>query len=274
MVEYDRADRFHKGWRVGRIEMDSMADPESGSCLEPISLKHFLLTELFKTGGRQSSSKVKVSSDMESSVRKPRLTATLIDLYGKAGRLKDAADVFAEMLKSGVAVDTITLNTMISICGSHGNLSEAESVLGKMEERGISPDTKTYNIFLSLYADAGNIDAALQCYGKIREVDLFPDVVTHRAALQTLLCQTNMVQEVGTLIDEIGKSGMSIDEHSLPVIIKMFCYVKVGMVEGVKQIYSQLKYGDIEPNESLFKAIIDGYRSANKHDLIELITKR
>ncbi|KAL2490478.1 Pentatricopeptide repeat-containing protein [Abeliophyllum distichum] len=107
------------------------------------------------------------TSDVERSVKKPQLTATyntLIDLYGKAGQLKDASDVFADMLKSGVMPDTFTFNTMIFICGRHGYLSEAESLLNKMEEWGISPDTKTYNIFLSLYADVGNIDAVLLCY--------------------------------------------------------------------------------------------------------------
>jgi len=36
-----------------------------------------------------------------------------IDLYRKAGCLKDAAKVFLEILKSGVAIDIITFNTMI-----------------------------------------------------------------------------------------------------------------------------------------------------------------
>ena len=69
------------------------------------------------------------AADEEISVWKPRLTSTyntLIDLYGKAGRLNDAAEVFAEMLESGVAMDTITFNTMIFTCGSNGNMSEAE----------------------------------------------------------------------------------------------------------------------------------------------------
>ena len=60
------------------------------------------------------------------------------------------------MLKSGVAMDTITFNTMAFTCGSNGNMSEVELLLIKMEERGVSPDTKTFDIFLSLYADARN----------------------------------------------------------------------------------------------------------------------
>lgn len=225
--EFNKADRFFKGWCVGRLELDdfeleSFVEREPNSA--PISLKHFLSTELFRTGGRSPIATSRSSMVLDASIRKPRLTSTyntLIDLYGKAGRLKDAADIFAEMLKSGVAPDTITFNTMIFTCGSYGNLSEAESLLGKMDERGISPDTKTYNIFYSLYADAGDIEAALKYYRKIRDVGLFPDVVTHRAVLHTL-CQRNMVQEVEAVILEMEKSGIHIDEHSVPPLMKMY----------------------------------------------------
>ncbi|XP_018501921.2 pentatricopeptide repeat-containing protein At1g73710-like [Pyrus x bretschneideri] len=180
--EFDRADKFYKDWCTGKIELDeldlnSMGDSVNSYGSEPISFKHFLSTELFKTGGRIPTSKVTTSLDTQNSVQKPRQASTynaLIDLYGKAGRLDDAANVFGEMMKSGVPMDVITFNTMIFTCGSNGHLSEAETLLSKMEERGISPDTRTYNIFLSLYADMGNIDAALNCYRKIREVGLSP----------------------------------------------------------------------------------------------------
>ncbi|KAK6919595.1 Pentatricopeptide repeat [Dillenia turbinata] len=215
----------------------SMESIEVGSVCFAVSFKHFLSTELFKTGGRIHRSKVR-EADL-SGERKPRLTATfntLIDLYRKAGRLKDAADVFAEMLKSGVAVDTITFNTMIYTCGLHGHLAEAEALLGKMEERGISPDTKTYNILLSLYADVGDIDAALNYYRKIREVDLFPDIVTFRAVLH-ILCERIMVQDVEAVIEDIEKSGACMDEHSVPAIVKM--YVDEGLVELAKILYGK-----------------------------------
>lgn len=242
--EYDRGDRFYKGWCAGRIEfddldLDSMDDMESKNGLGPVSLKHFLLTELFRTGIRNNPSKDWGSNDGELSVQKPRLTATyntLIDLYGKAGRLKDAGEVFADMLRSGVAMDTITFNTMIFICGSHGYLSEAESLLDKMEERRINPDTKTYNILLSIYADADDIDSALRYYRKIREVGLFPDEVTCRSVLQ-LLCKKNMIQEVETVIEEMEKSGMHIDEHSLPVVMKM--YVDQGLNETANLLFEK-----------------------------------
>ncbi|XVF44437.1 hypothetical protein PTKIN_Ptkin02bG0120000 [Pterospermum kingtungense] len=260
--EFDRADRFYKDWCVGSVdlndlELDSMIDFENGSSAAPVSFKHFLSTELFRTGGRSPVLETLDSPD-EGSMRKPRLTSTyntLIDLYGKAGRLRDAADVFAEMLKSGVVMDTITFNTMIFTCGSHGNLSEAESLLSKMEERGIPPDTKTYNIFLSLYAGAGNIEAALEYYRKIRKVGLFPNIVTHRAVLH-MLCERNMVQEVETVIEEMDKFGIHIDEQSLPVLIKM--YIAEGLLDEAKILFEKFIL-DHELSSKTRAAIIDAY---------------
>ncbi|MCI24628.1 pentatricopeptide repeat-containing protein, partial [Trifolium medium] len=175
--EFDRADRFYKNWCSGKVNLDDLDfNSDSRSSLVPIGFKP---GELFKIGGGIRDSNAMLSMYMENvGPQKPRNTTTyntLIDLYGKAGRLKDAADVFDDMMKSGVAVDIFTFNTMIFISGSRGNLLEVESLLVKMEEKGISPDTGTYNVLLSLYANAGNIDAALSCYRMIREDGLFPD---------------------------------------------------------------------------------------------------
>ncbi|OIW13897.1 hypothetical protein TanjilG_31786 [Lupinus angustifolius] len=258
--EFDRADKFFKDWCVGRVELDDLdldsLTLDKNSRLMPISFKHFLSTELFKTGGRIPASDIMSLSNTENAPRKPRLTSTyntMIDLYGKAGRLKDAADVFADMLKSGVAADTITFNTMIFVCGSHGNLEEAESLLVKMEEKSISPDTKTYNILLSLYADAGNIDAALSCYRRIREAGLFPDVVTHRALLGAL-CANNMVQAVENLLNEMEKSHVSVDEHSLPGIVKM--YLNEEAFDKANDFLQKFQLNR-EPSSTICAAIID-----------------
>ncbi|XP_050383620.1 pentatricopeptide repeat-containing protein At1g73710 isoform X2 [Argentina anserina] len=261
--EFERADKFYKDWCTGQIELDdldldSMGDSVVGSVSEPISFKHFLSTELFKTGGRVPTSKIMASMDAENSIKKPRLTSTynnLIDLYGKAGRLNDAANVFGDMMKSGVAMDVITFNTMIFTCGSHGHLLEAEALLNKMEERGISPDTRTYNIFLSLYADVGNIDAALDCYKKIREVGLYPDIVSHRTILH-VLCERNMVRDVEIVIKDMEKTGVSINEHSLPGIIKM--YINEGCLDQAKLLYEKCQSNRVISSKTC-AAIIDAY---------------
>ncbi|OVA13190.1 Pentatricopeptide repeat [Macleaya cordata] len=259
--EFDRADKLFKDWCVGRVELDDLdmeTTDDSRSGLGLFSPKHFLSTELFKAGGRIPPSKIVSPTDMENSIHKPRLAATyntLIDMYGKAGRLKDASYAFAEMLKSGVAPDTFTFNTMIFTCGTHGHLLEAETLLSKMEERGIRPDTKTYNIFLSLYAKTGNVDASLVWYRKIREVGLFPDKVTHRAILR-ILCEENRVSEVEAVIEEMEKFSIHIDQHSLPVVIRM--YIGERLLDKTKILLEKCQL-DGGISSKTYAAIIDAY---------------
>ncbi|CAH8359357.1 unnamed protein product [Eruca vesicaria subsp. sativa] len=258
--EFDRADRFFKSWCEGRVDLDlDSFDDDGCNRGSAVDLKQFLSMELFKVGARGPVEKsLRFGSERSSSSRKPRLTSTfnaLIDLYGKAGRLEDAASLFSEMLKSGVAVDTVTFNTMIHICGSHGRLSEAESLLKKMEEKGVNADTKTYNILLSLHADAGDIEAAIRYYRKIRKVGLFPDTVTHRAVIH-ILCQRKMVAEVEDVLAEMDRNSIRIDEHSVPVIMQMYVYE--GMIGHAKALFDRFQL-DCVLSSTTLAAVIDVY---------------
>ncbi|XP_009106029.1 pentatricopeptide repeat-containing protein At1g73710 [Brassica rapa] len=251
--EFDSADRFFKGWCEGRVDLDL----DSIDNDDPMNLKQFLSMELFKVGARGPVERTSNSSS-SSSPRKPRLTSTfnaLIDLYGKAGRLEDAASLFSEMLKSGVAVDTVTFNTMIHICGTHGRLLEAEALLKKMEEKGVNADTKTYNILLTLHAEGGDIEAGLRYYRKIRRVGLFPDTVTHRAVLH-VLCQRKMVKEVEDVLAEMERNNIRIDEHSVPVIMEM--YVNEGMIGKAKALFERFQL-DCVLSSTTLAAVIDVY---------------
>jgi len=261
--EFDRADRFYRDWCVGKVDFQSlglndMNEFGSKSHSKPITFKHFLSMELSKIGGRNLTSNAAVLPGMENDLRKPQLATTfntLIDLYGKAGRLNDAAEVFAEMLNAGVAPDTYTFNTLIHIYGSSGNLTEAEAFLNKMEERGVSPDTKTYNTFFSLYAEAGNVNTALQCYWKIRNAGLFPDVVTHTAVLN-MLCEKQLIQEVETVLLEMEKCNLNVPEHSVPVIIKM--YVSKGLLVQARTFFEKCQvHGGL--SSKTYAAIMDVY---------------
>ncbi|KAL2457434.1 Pentatricopeptide repeat-containing protein [Forsythia ovata] len=82
--EYNRADRFYKDWCNGRVELGDL-DLDIIGDSKPISLKQFLLTELFRTGGRNNFS-TPGASNVERSVKKPRLTATYFDGFVRKGR--------------------------------------------------------------------------------------------------------------------------------------------------------------------------------------------
>nr|XP_029148478.1 pentatricopeptide repeat-containing protein At1g73710-like isoform X1 [Arachis hypogaea] len=90
---------------------------------------------------------------------------------------------------------------------------------------------------------------------RIRDVGLFPDDVTHRALLGAL-CSKNMVQAVEILIDEMEKSSVSVDEHSLPSIIEM--YVNEGALDKANDMLQKFLMNGV-PSSSICAAIMDAF---------------
>ncbi|KAK3024103.1 hypothetical protein RJ639_044205 [Escallonia herrerae] len=153
---------------------------------------------------------------------------TLIDTYGKAGRLKDVSETFARMLKEGVVPNTVTFNTMIHPYGNHGQIEEVASLMQKMEQLGCIPDTRTYNILIALHTKHGNIDLAAGYFKKMKESSLKPDLVSYRTLLYAYSIR-HMVVEAERLMSEMDEKGLDMDEFTQSALTRM--YIEAGMLE-------------------------------------------
>ncbi|XP_015876453.3 pentatricopeptide repeat-containing protein At3g23020 [Ziziphus jujuba] len=153
---------------------------------------------------------------------------TLIDTYGKAGQLKEASDIFAQMLREGIAPTTVTFNTMIHICGNHGKLEEVASLMQKMDEVQCPPDTRTYNILISLHAKHDNINMATDYFKKMKDAHLEPDLVSYRTLLYAYSIR-HMVCRAEELVSEMDERGLQIDEFTQSALTRM--YIEAGKLE-------------------------------------------
>ncbi|XP_027365427.1 pentatricopeptide repeat-containing protein At3g23020-like [Abrus precatorius] len=153
---------------------------------------------------------------------------TLIDMYGKAGQLKEASETFVVMLKQGVSPTTVTFNTMIHICGNHGHLEEVSLLLQKMEELRRSPNTRTYNILIALYAKHDDIDMATKYFITMKDACLEPDLVSYRTLLYAYSIR-KMVHEAEELVTEMDERGLEIDQYTQSALTRM--YIEAGMIE-------------------------------------------
>jgi pentatricopeptide repeat protein len=190
--------------------------------------------------------------------RKPKLVVTyntLIDLYGKAGRLKNALDMFLDMPAHGVMPDTYTFNTLINIFGLSGNSAQAEVLFASMMVRGVKPDTKTYNVMMTVFASIGDLERVLKYYYQIGKACLHPDAVSYRILLQ-LLCERKMAHEVEDLIEGILSSGCSVHEQSLPIVMKM--YVDLGLLDEAIAFFERHCRGKGISSKN-FSAIMDAF---------------
>uniref|UniRef100_J3MKR7 Caspase family p20 domain-containing protein n=1 Tax=Oryza brachyantha TaxID=4533 RepID=J3MKR7_ORYBR len=180
---------------------------------------------------------------------------TMIDLYGKAGRLKDAMDMFMGMPDYGVTPDTCTFNTMINIFGLHGNVKEAEALFASMVVRGTDPDIKTFNVMMTVFASKGDVEGVLKHYCHIGKMGLSPDAVSYRIVLR-LLCERKMVHEAEGVIEGIIRSGDCVPEQSLPAVMKM--YIDRGLLDKANAFFNRHCRGE-EVSSKAFAAIMDAF---------------
>uniref|UniRef100_A0A0D9WYP5 Pentacotripeptide-repeat region of PRORP domain-containing protein n=1 Tax=Leersia perrieri TaxID=77586 RepID=A0A0D9WYP5_9ORYZ len=190
--------------------------------------------------------------------RIPKLAVTyntMIDLYGKSGRLKDAMDMFMGMPAYGVMPDTCTFNTMINVFGSHGDAKEAEALFASMVIRGIEPDIKTFNVMMTVFASKGDVEGVLKHYCRIGKMGLSADSVSYRIVLR-VLCERKMVHEAEDVIDGIMRSGTCVLEQSLPVVMKM--YIDQGLLDKANAFFERHCRGE-EIASKTFAAIMDAF---------------
>jgi pentatricopeptide repeat protein len=171
--------------------------------------------------------------------RKPKPVVTyntIIDLYGKAGKLMDALDMFVDMPFHGVTPDTYTFNTLINVFGLSGNIAQAGALFATMVVRGVNPDTKTYNVMMTVFASIGDLEGVLKYYHQIGKAGLCADAVSYRIVLQAL-CRRNMLHDVEDVIEGIVNSGSLVPEQSLPVVMKM--YVDLGFLDEANAFFER-----------------------------------
>lgn len=180
-------------------------------------------------GGSKSRSKTGINGDSSASVCLSAYTYnTLIDTYGKAGKLQEARETFGEMLQKGVVPNTVTFNTMIHMYGNNAQLEEVASLMKTMEVAKCSPDTRTYNILISLHAKHNDIELAARYWRKMKEHSLEPDAVSYRTLLYAFSIR-RMVAEAEELILEMDERGLEIDEFTQSSLTRM--YIEAGLLE-------------------------------------------
>ncbi|KAF0908632.1 hypothetical protein E2562_026850 [Oryza meyeriana var. granulata] len=248
---YSDAVALFNDWCNGRFEV-GFIDLDY-SALDPSGPMQFLLAEMWHGN--------MYDADASSIQGVPRIAKlvltynTMINLYGKAGRLKDAMDMFMGMPAYGVMPDTCTFNTMISIFGSHGNVNEAEALFASMVVRGTGPDIKTFNVMMTVFASKGNVEGVLKHYRHIGKMGLSADTVSYRIVLR-VLCERKMIYEAEDVIEGIMRSGTCVPEQSLPIVMKM--YIDQGLLDKANAFFERHCRGE-ELSSKTFAAIMDAF---------------
>ncbi|GER42538.1 pentatricopeptide repeat-containing protein [Striga asiatica] len=107
---------------------------------------------------------------------------TLLDMYGKAGSIKDAKRVFGRLVKK----DVISWNSMLTAYAQHGFGEKAVSLFEEMRGAGFQPNTITFICVLTACSHAGLVDKGLDYFNLMRKYEREPDITLCVSAIDLL----------------------------------------------------------------------------------------
>ncbi|XP_057757485.1 pentatricopeptide repeat-containing protein At5g50990 [Arachis stenosperma] len=123
------------------------------------------------------------------------LSAALIDMYAKCGRIDVSKCVFEDGVRDHVSV----WNAMINGLAIHGLALDAAAVFSRMEMENVSPDSVTF---------IGILIACSHC-GLVEEGRKYFDMMQNQFLIQPQL------EHYGTMVDLLGRSGLLNDAYDM-----------------------------------------------------------
>ena len=127
------------------------------------------------------------------------VATSLIDMYGKCGRLDDAMSLFYEIPRES----SVPWNAIISSFGIHGHGEAALQLFKDMLAEGVKPDHVTFVSLLSACSHSGLVDEGQWCFDMMqKEYGLKPSL-KHYGCMVDLLGRAGYLEKAYNLVSSM-----------------------------------------------------------------------
>ncbi|CAN8240275.1 unnamed protein product [Cochlearia groenlandica] len=124
---------------------------------------------------------------------------SLIDMYGKCGRMDLASQVFDEMPQTNV----VSWTSMIMGYAAHGETSEALECFRKMRDSGVRPNNVTFVGVLTACVHGGLVEEGKDYFAMMKsEFELEPSL-SHYGCIVDLLSRDGRLEEAKKVVEEM-----------------------------------------------------------------------
>lgn len=173
------------------------------------------------------------------------LATSLVNMYGKCGRLETARSVFDTMLQRNV----VSWNAMLSAYSQHGKGKEACQLCNHMQHEGVVPNYVTFASLLDACASQ-----ALLAEGKgIHDLCVYYGVELHIVVTTALV---NMYSKCGILEDAECVFGTMEEQNAVSWTAIISAFAQHGHGSKAFQLFNQMQEDGIRPDEVTFISIL------------------
>lgn len=176
----------------------------------------------------------------------------MLDVYGKAGLLKKAREVFRMARKQGLQ-DVISYNTIIAAYGNNKDFKSMRSVVKQMQHDGHPVSLEAYNCMLHTYGKEDLLEEFNEVLQKMKEASCPSDHYTYNIMIN-IYGKKGWIEEVACVLGELKERGMEPDLYSYNSLIK--AYGIAGMVEEAVTVVQEMRVKGVKPDRVTFTNLI------------------
>ncbi|KAK6133299.1 hypothetical protein DH2020_032962 [Rehmannia glutinosa] len=179
-----------------------------------------------------------------------RFVSHFIVLYGQAGLVKDAINLFDEMPNMGVPNNVKAMNSWFYESGS---ANSAHSILAEMERKSIKPNAETFSIVIAGFYKEEKFSDVEKMMHLMKKYGMRPGISIYNVKIQSL-CKLKKSSEAKALLDEILSKGMKPNCVSYGHLIYGFC--REGKLDVAKSLFKEMVDKKLKPEADCYFTLV------------------
>ncbi|KAK6154650.1 hypothetical protein DH2020_008898 [Rehmannia glutinosa] len=218
-----------------------------------------------------------------------RFVSHFIVLYGQAGLVKDAINLFDDMPNMGVPNNVKAMNSLLFSCilaGEYGEMkrvfsefprkyglelnldtyntvlkgfcesgsaNSAHSILAEMERKSIKPNAETFSIVIAGFYKEEKFSDVEKMMHLMKKYGMRPGISIYNVKIQSL-CKLKKSSEAKALLDEILSKGMKPNCVSYGHLIYGFC--REGKLDVAKILFKEMVDKKLKPEADCYFTLV------------------
>lgn len=195
-------------------------------------------------------------------LKSERSISHFIVLYGQAGLVKDAVNLFDEMPHYGIEHNVKSLNALLISCIMAGDYGEMKRIFSDFPGKySLEPDLDTFNTVLKGFCESGSSNSAYSVLAEMERKAIQPNATTFSVVIAGFYKEEKLtdVEKVAELMKKFGvKHGLGVYNAK----IQSLCKLKKS--EEAKKLLDEILDKKIKPNPTTYNHLIYGFCKEGK----------
>ncbi|XP_027166844.1 pentatricopeptide repeat-containing protein At5g27270 isoform X2 [Coffea eugenioides] len=201
-----------------------------------------------------------------SSETRGMLHSSMIDAYSKCDKHEEAYMFYKEETRQGNNFGPVAISMLVNALANRGKFREAEDVVHNSLRSALGLDTVAYNTFIKAMLEAGKLRFAASIYDRMLSLNVAPSLQTYNTMISVYGRGRNLDKAV-KMFDMARSRGMSLDEKTYTNII---CYLgKADRTQEASLLFNKMQEEGIKPGKVSYNVMMNIYAAAGLYNEAE-----